>query len=68
MLRLEVQVLSLALDKYMGAWQSGQLHLTVNQAALCLRRFESCRSHTKNQTAHNLSRLIFGSFMLNFIK
>ena len=29
----------------MGRWRSGQSHLTVNQAALCLRRFESCPAH-----------------------
>ena len=30
---------------WLGVWQSGQLHLTVNQAALRLRRFESSRPH-----------------------
>ena len=29
----------------MGRWRSGQTHLTVNQAALCLRGFESLPAH-----------------------
>src|SRR3989344_9526208 len=31
----------------MGRWRSGQTHLTVNQAALCLRGFESLPAHLK---------------------
>ena len=44
--RLEVQILSSALC--LGRWQSGQLHETVNLAALGLHRFESYPAHQIN--------------------
>ena len=40
----------------MGEWQSGQLHLTVNQASLWLRWFESILTHQDGNFPQRLWR------------
>ena len=44
----------------MPGWQSGQLHLTVNQASLRLRRFESFTRHQIFRLGQRPMRNIFG--------
>ena len=53
-------ILVIGLLLYMGRWQSGQMHLTVNQASVGLRWFESIPTHQANRSLKGADKHIAG--------